>query len=71
MIYTLFLWTVVGTAIEPANAGKTYFDWRPLSTIESWSREEDDSENMMLEKCMYVAKQLNLKSDRYRCVRTK
>jgi hypothetical protein len=55
-MYTLFIWTVVGTFAQPyAGAEK---DWRPLAQFESQSL------------CEAGARQLGI-IDRFRCVKTK
>lgn len=62
MIYTLFLWTVVGFAgagTQYSKVFKTEMDWRPMA------------ETASIKDCERVAKELNLKDGNYRCVKTK
>ncbi len=62
MIYTLFLWTVVGFAgagTQYSRDWKTEMDWRPMAETTSQS------------ECERVAKELALKKEKYRCVKTK
>lgn len=70
MIYTLFIWTVV--AVAPGQ--RIYTDWRQLTTIQESSElalKTKNSEIILKEKCEQVAKELGLKPEIYRCVRTK
>ncbi len=66
MVYTLFLWTVVGFAgagTQFSSSFKTDFktemDWRPMA------------ETVSKAECERVAKELALKENKYRCVKTK
>lgn len=66
MIYVLMLWTAV-TANGTSNiAGNITYDWRPMAEFHDFSGGFNG-----LTKCEEAARQLGLKSDRYRCVRTK
>jgi len=58
MAYILMIYTIV--------AGGGHLDWRPIG-------EFYQSENKMnaSEKCEAAAKQLSLKTEKYRCVRSK
>ena len=61
-MYTLFLWTVVGFAgagTQYSSTWKTEMDWRPLA------------ETVSVEDCKRVAKELSLKEEKYRCIKTK
>jgi hypothetical protein len=64
MIYVLMLWTTVAMAGDRHVQQKAY-DWRPMAEF------HDFSAGTGLAKCEEAARQLGLKSDRYRCVRTK
>ena len=65
MIYTLFIWTVVGFAGTQTSTWKQY-DWRPIAEVHQRVQGVD-----AIKDCEEVARQLGLQKDRYRCVRTK
>ena len=64
MTYTLFIWTIVAMAGDRFHQEKAY-DWRPIAEFHSFAG------NDALEKCEQGARQLALKPEKYRCVRTK
>ena len=66
MIYTLFIWTVVAMAGDRHYQDKAY-DWRPISEF----HDSTIPPQLAKEKCEAAGKQLGLKSENYRCVRTK
>lgn len=73
MIYTLFIWTVVGFAGAGTQVSTTFkkeMDWRPLATVEPMYLDEKNDAKLKA-KCEEVARQLNIKPEQYRCVRTK
>ena len=66
-IYILVIWTVVGGAgWSPINAK---YDWRPIG--EFHMEEGRINKKTAREMCEEAARQLALKSDRYRCIRSK
>ena len=67
MTYILVIWTIVGFAGTQVSTHEKY-DWRPIGEFhtDNWERKYDAKE-----MCENAARQLNLKSDRYRCVRNK
>lgn len=72
MIYTLIFWTVVGYAgagTQYSRDWKTEHDWRPLG--EFHNEEGRIGMKTAIQMCEEAARQLNLKTDRYRCVRSK
>lgn len=72
MIYTLFIWTTVAAFGQGTGAygTKQFKDWRSLTTVEAMYGHESN-EATMKAKCEAVAQQLALKTESYRCVRTK
>lgn len=69
MIYILLIWTVVGASDSRGGSMKAYYDWRPLG--EFHMEEGRMNKKTALEMCEDAASQLGLKSDAYRCVRSK
>ena len=68
MIYTLMVWTVVamaGAGSQYAREFKSESAWRPTAEFQSGGGENGEK------LCENGAKQLGLKADMYRCVRTK
>ena len=67
MIYILMIWTVVGVGGDRHYQAKSY-DWRPLGEFhqDNWERKYNAQE-----MCERAARELGLKSDAYRCVRSK
>ena len=63
MIYTLYLWTVVAMAGDRHLQAKA-MDWRPVG-------EYHDFAGTGQAKCEEAARQLGLKIENYRCVRSK
>lgn len=64
MIYTLFIWTVVAMAGDRHYQAKEH-DWRPIAEFQSGAGENGQT------LCEQGARQLGLKVEKYRCVRTK
>lgn len=62
MIYILMIWTVVAASSGPM---KAYYDWRPIGEFHS------SFADTASDRCELAARQLGLKSDAYRCVRSK
>lgn len=68
MSYILMIWTIVGYA-GTAHSLHTKYDWRPLG--EFHLEEGRVGRKTALEMCEDAARQLGLKTDAYRCVRSK
>jgi hypothetical protein len=66
MIYTLYLWTVVAMAGDRHYQAKA-MDWRPVGEFHNTSVNAYNAQ----EKCEEAARQLGLKKENYRCVRSK
>lgn len=68
MIYILMIWTVVGVGVGDRVPNIIKHDWRPLGEfhMDSWDRKKS-----ALQMCEDAARQLGLKTDTYRCVRSK
>lgn len=67
MIFTLYIWTVVAMAGDRFHQSKSY-DWRPLGEFhqDNWERKYNAKE-----MCERAAQELGLKTENYRCVRSK
>jgi len=68
MIYILLIWTVVGYGGTKSGL-HTKHDWRPLG--EFHMEEGRMGKKTAQEMCEDAARELALKKDRYRCVRSK
>lgn len=68
-IYILMIWTVVGASDSRGGPMKAYYDWRPLG--EFHMEEGRMGKKTAQEMCEEAARQLGLKTDAYRCVRSK
>ena len=68
MIYILLIWTVVGASDSRGGQMKAYRDWRPLGEFhhDNWERKYTAHE-----MCERAARELGLKTENYRCVRSK
>ena len=64
MEYALIIWTIVGVVSNSTYVSKER-DWRPIAVF------NDVDKTSALEMCKSGAAQLNIKSENYRCVRTK
>lgn len=64
MTYILMIWAVVAMAGDRHVQEKAY-EWRPIGEFHDFSAGTGQS------KCEEAARQLGLKHDRYRCVRSK
>ena len=69
MIYILMIWTVVGASDSKGGYMHAYRDWRPLG--EFHMEEGRMNKKTAQEMCEDAARQLGLKTDVYRCVRSK
>lgn len=72
MIYILMIWTVVAVGGDRHGIGGKVADWRPLGEfhaelLNSGFQNGKSSQQM----CEDAARQLGLKSENYRCVRSK
>ncbi len=71
-IYILVIWTVVGYAgagTQFSTHYKSEYDWRPIG--EFYMEEGRTNKKTALQMCEEAARQLALKSEKYRCVRSK
>ncbi len=68
-IYILMIWTVVGVGDADRSPTKIEHDWRPLG--EFHLEEGRINKKSALQMCEDAAKQLGLKYENYRCVRSK
>ena len=68
-IYILMIWSVVGVGDAKGSRTVIKYDWRPLGEFHM----EEGRTNMKsaLQMCEDAAKQLGLKYENYRCVRSK
>jgi hypothetical protein len=69
MIYILLIWTVVGVGDAKGSRTVIKYDWRPLG--EFHMEEGRMGKKTAREMCEDAARQLGLKTDVYRCVRSK
>jgi len=68
-IYILVIWTVVATAGDRHGTSFRDKDWRPIG--EFHMEEGRMGKKTALQMCEDAARQLGLKTDAYRCVRSK
>ena len=69
MIYILMIWTMVG---YNNSAVQTKYDWRPLGEFHNELRNSGlQNGKTAKEMCEDAAQQLTLKSENYRCIRSK
>jgi hypothetical protein len=64
MIYILMIWTVVGVGAADRTPNIIKMDWRPLGEFYSGI---DNGKEM----CEKAARELGLKTENYRCIRSK
>jgi hypothetical protein len=69
MIYILLIWTVVGVGDAKGSRTVVKYDWRPLG--EFHMEEGRMGKKTAREMCEEAARQLGLKTEAYRCVRSK
>ena len=67
MTYILMIWTVVAMAGD-RHFQRHAYDWRPIGEFHVYDREAPRDG---LEKCEAAARQLGLKTENYRCVRSR
>lgn len=67
-VYILMIWTVVGVGAADKSPNIIKYDWRPLGEfhMDNWERKYNARE-----MCERAAKELGLKTENYRCVRSK
>ena len=69
MTYILMVWTVVAMG---GSSGWKAHDWRPIGEFRSQTNSADQQYGKNAEQmCEQAAKQLGLKTENYRCVRSK
>jgi hypothetical protein len=68
MIYILMIWTVVGASDSKGGYMHAYRDWRPLGEFHMIDQGRTKTAQQM---CEDAARQLGLKTENYRCVRSK
>jgi hypothetical protein len=72
MIYILLIWTVVGASDSRGGPMKAYHDWRPLGEFHAETNSHGFQNSKTAQQmCEDAARQLGLKSENYRCVRSK
>jgi hypothetical protein len=69
MIYILLIWTVVGASDSKGGYMHAYRDWRPLG--EFHMEEGRMGKKTAQQMCEDAARRLGLKTENYRCVRSK
>lgn len=70
-IYILMIWTVVGVGDGRGSPTVVKYDWRPLGEFHMEEGRIGGSMKTALQMCEEAARQLALKSENYRCVRSK
>lgn len=72
MIYILMIWTVVGVGGDRHGIGGKVTDWRPLGEFQAEiSNSGFQTSKTAQQMCEDAARQLGLKTENYRCVRSK
>jgi hypothetical protein len=72
MIYILMIWTVVGVGASSKSANVIKLDWRPLGEFHAeLSNSGFQTSKTAQQMCEDAARQLGLKTENYRCVRSK
>ena len=72
MIYILMIWTVVGVGASGKSANVIKLDWRPLGEFHAeLSNSGFQTSKTAQQMCEDAARQLGLKTENYRCVRSK
>ena len=70
MIYILMIWTVVSHA-GMNHSTSTKMDWRPVGEFQKETGMSGPVGKTAQQMCEDAARQLGLKTDAYRCVRSK
>lgn len=71
MIYTLIIWTAVAASDASKSARKVEYDWRPIGEFHMESGRYGPNYKTAKEMCEEAARQLVLKADKYRCIKSK
>lgn len=72
MIYILMIWTVVAVGGDRHGIGGKVADWRPIGEFHNeTSTGGFSTPKRALQMCEDAAKQLGLKAENYRCIRSK
>ena len=73
MIYILMIWTVVAGGVRPHYSGmELQRDWRSLGEFHTELRNSGFQNGKTAQQmCEDAARQLGLKSDAYRCIRSR
>ena len=72
MIYILMIWTVVGVGASDKSANVIKLDWRPLGEFHAETNSHGFQNGKTAQQmCDDAARQLGLKSENYRCIRSK
>lgn len=73
MIYILIIWTVVAGGVRPNYSGmELQRDWRPLGEFHAELLNSGfQTSKTAQQMCEDAARQLGLKSDAYRCIRSR
>jgi hypothetical protein len=68
MTYILLIWTVVAAGAADRTPNIIKYDWRPLGEFhqDNWERKYDAKQ-----MCENAARELGLKTENYRCIRSK
>jgi len=70
-IVILMIWTVVGVGDAKGSPTVIKYDWRPLGEFHMKEGRSGENQKTARQMCEDAARQLALKSDSYRCVRSK
>lgn len=65
--YILVIWTAVAASDSDRSIRKVYMDWRPIGEFQTTAVPRTEAKDL----CEEAAKQLVLKPENYRCVRSK
>jgi len=72
MIYILMIWTAVAAADSRGGPLTVKYDWRPLGEFQKEMGKSDPQLGKTAqEMCEQAARELGLKSENYRCIRSK
>ena len=73
MIYILMIWTAVAGGVRPNYSGlEVQRDWRPLGEFQAELNNSGfQTSKTAQQMCENAAKELGLKTENYRCVRSK
>lgn len=72
MIYILMIWTVVGVGAADKSANIIKLDWRPLGEFHAELLNSGFQNGKTAQQmCEQAARELGLKTENYRCIRSK